>query len=72
MKKLLNKKVLGALVALVLALGVCDLTLLENSHLKPVLQDLQEAATSLFEEEAAPTAPLIGAPAKEAAPADSQ
>jgi hypothetical protein len=52
MKKLLNKKVLGAVLALLLALGVCDLTIMEQSHLKPVLQDLQKSATSLFDDAA--------------------
>ena len=59
MKKLLNKKVLGAVVALLLAIGVCDLTIMETSHLKPVLQDLQEAATSIFEDEAEAPKTLI-------------
>jgi hypothetical protein len=68
MKKLLNKKVLGAVLALLLALGVCDLTVMEQSHLKPVLQDLQKSATSLFDDEAeeAPKTLIQGseAPAK--------
>lgn len=49
MKKILNKKVLGALLALVLALGIVDLTVLEQSNLKPILDTLQERATSVFE-----------------------
>jgi hypothetical protein len=56
MKKLLNKKVLAAVVALVVALGICDLTLLENSNLKPILNSIQEALTEEAPEatEAAP------------------
>jgi hypothetical protein len=57
MKKLLNKKVFAALLGLVVALGVVDLTVLEKSHLKPVIESLQDSATSLFDEEATPEAP---------------
>ncbi len=60
MKKLLNKKVAAMVVALLLALGVCDLTLLEKSNLKPILESLQDSASSLFDDQAPETTkPLI-------------
>ena len=48
MKKLFTKKAATLVVGVLLALGVADLTLLEDSHLKPVIQSVSDTISDLL------------------------
>jgi len=69
MKKLLSKKGLALVLGVLVALGVCDLTLLENSHLKPVVETISNSVSDVIDtltgaEAEAEAKPLIHGEAK--------
>ena len=66
LKELLKNKAAVAVLGVLLVLGVCDMTVLEESNLKKVMTKIQDVVSSVTgsEEEAAPTTPLV-APAGE-------
>lgn len=60
LKKLISKKGAAFIAAILLTLGVCDLTLTEQSHLQPVINSISEGVSGLLGgEKEAETAPLI-------------
>jgi len=60
LKELLKNKAATAVLGLLLVLGVCDLTVLEESNLKKVMHKVQDLVGEVVgEEEVAPTAPLV-------------
>jgi hypothetical protein len=58
LKKLISKKGLALVVALLLTLGVCDLTVAEKSRLMPILDSVSE----LLSDEVAPVTTETEAP----------
>lgn len=61
LKELLKNKAAVAVLGVLLVLGVCDMTVLEESNLQKVMTKIQDVVTSVTgsEEEVAPTAPLV-------------
>jgi hypothetical protein len=52
MKKLLTKKAAVIAAGVALCLGVCDLTIMEKSHLMPVVESVRESVEDLIGQEA--------------------
>jgi len=60
LKELLKNKTAKVVLGVLLILGVCDLTVLEESNLKKVMHKVQDVVTDVIgEEEVAPTTPLV-------------